>query len=119
MDGQWHEGQEGQELKLDEVSESSASPEVAEVYGRIKDTLRVGVVNYVWRVFAAKPQFLKAAWEQLEHLVDWPIEANRFRWRRLIELVVVGRSSILGMRSVLGLRTVVDARPVPGLRVTT
>jgi hypothetical protein len=58
------------DLKFQEVSESDAPPEVEEVYGRIKETLRVGVVNYVWRVFATKPAFLRTVWDQLEPAVD-------------------------------------------------
>jgi hypothetical protein len=61
---------EGKDLRLKEVEEKDASGEVAEVYGRIKETLRTGVVNYVWRVFATKPKFLSAVWGELEPAVD-------------------------------------------------
>jgi Halocarboxylic acid dehydrogenase DehI len=58
------------ELDVPEVPENKASGEVADVYGRIKDTLRAGVVNFVWRAFASKPRFLTAVWERLEPCVD-------------------------------------------------
>jgi hypothetical protein len=56
--------------KLDEVSEKQASGEVAEIYGRIKEALQVNMVNFVWRVFATKPRFLAAVWNELEPSVD-------------------------------------------------
>jgi hypothetical protein len=58
------------DLKLQDVGEAGAPGDVAEVYDRIKRTLRVGTVNYVWRVFASKPDFLRAVWDQLEPAVD-------------------------------------------------
>ena len=62
--------QSARELELREVGEADAPPEVTEVYGRIKETLRVSVVNFVWRVFATKPAFLRGVWDQLEPAVD-------------------------------------------------
>lgn len=58
------------DLKLDRVTSDDASPEVGEVYGRVKETLRTGVVNLVWEVFATKPRFLQAVWAELEPAVD-------------------------------------------------
>jgi hypothetical protein len=58
------------DLKLAEVSEKKASGEVADVYERIKKALQVNTVNLVWRVFATKPQFLTAVWEELEPAID-------------------------------------------------
>ena len=58
------------DLDLEEVSEKRAPEEVSRVYERIREVLRANVVNYVWRVFATKPKFLEAAWDQLEPAVD-------------------------------------------------
>ncbi|MFN2543367.1 MAG: halocarboxylic acid dehydrogenase DehI family protein [Actinomycetota bacterium] len=58
------------DLQLTEVEEHHAPEDVARVYGRIKETLRANVVNFVWRVLAAKPAFLEAVWNQLEPAVD-------------------------------------------------
>jgi hypothetical protein len=58
------------DLSLTEVYDKQASGEVAETYDRIKQALQANVVNFVWRVFATKPQFLEAAWNELEPAVD-------------------------------------------------
>ena len=58
------------DLNLKEVSDSGAPEDVSKVYQRIRETLRANVVNYVWRVFATKPRFLEAVWDQLEPAVD-------------------------------------------------
>ena len=58
------------ELELKEIPEKGAPEEVARVYSRIKDTLQANVVNFVWRVFATKPRFLEAVWDQLDPAVD-------------------------------------------------
>lgn len=58
------------DLQLPEVDENGAPEDVARVYGRIKETLRANVVNFVWRVLASKPPFLEAVWNQLEPGVD-------------------------------------------------
>src|SRR5256885_6787908 len=58
------------ELELKEIPEKGAPGEVARVYSRIRDTLQANAVNMVWRVFATKPRFLEAMWDQLEPAVD-------------------------------------------------
>lgn len=58
------------DLVLDEVSEKDASGEVATTYERIKEGLRSSFVPFMWRVFATKPAFLRAAWDQVEPAVD-------------------------------------------------
>ena len=62
--------QSRRQLRIDEVAERSASGQVAELYHRIRDTLRVGTVGDVWRVLATKPNLLAAMWDELEPAVD-------------------------------------------------
>ncbi|MGH2442869.1 MAG: halocarboxylic acid dehydrogenase DehI family protein [Chloroflexota bacterium] len=49
-----------------EVSEADAQGAVKAIYDDIKNTLRVPVVNLVFRVLATQPDFLQLAWRQLE-----------------------------------------------------
>jgi hypothetical protein len=56
--------------KLPEVKRDDAPEDVREVLDRIRETLRVSVDSYIWRVFATKPRFLRAAWDELEPGVD-------------------------------------------------
>ena len=58
------------DLKLDEVPEDKAPADVAEIYEDVKNTLRVNIVNLVWRVFATKPKFLEALWGELKPAGD-------------------------------------------------
>jgi halocarboxylic acid dehydrogenase DehI len=58
------------DVKLPEVKESEASGEVREAFDRINETLRLSTTNHIWRVFATKPRFLRAVWDQLEPVVD-------------------------------------------------
>jgi halocarboxylic acid dehydrogenase DehI len=58
------------DLKLQEVDEKQASPEVKDLYDRIKDVLQSNVVSSAWQVFASKPTFLSAVWNELEPAVD-------------------------------------------------
>lgn len=62
--------QRRRDLELSEVDEKGAPAEVQQTYDRIKDTLRVNLVNFVWRVFANRPQFLETVWRELEPAVD-------------------------------------------------
>lgn len=57
-------------LNLRGVGENQAPPQVQEIYERIKNVLRVNVVSAPWQVFATKPRFLTAVWNQLEQAVD-------------------------------------------------
>ena len=93
----------GRSLQLEEVSEKGASPEVAEVYGRIKDTLRANTVSPVWRVFATKPRFLSAVWDQLEPAVDEGfMQAAEAIRAAALERVREGAPSITDQRPALG-----------------
>jgi hypothetical protein len=68
--GQQNERRRRRDLELEEIPEQKASGDVAEIYRDIKDTLRAGVVNFVWRVFATKPKFLEAVWGEVKPAVD-------------------------------------------------
>ena len=47
------------------VSERDARGEIADIFADIRDTLRVPVVNLIWRHFATLDGGLLAAWEAL------------------------------------------------------
>jgi serine/threonine protein phosphatase PrpC len=49
-----------------EVSEESAEGPVKQIYADIKDTLRVPIVNLVFRTLATHPDYLQLAWNQLK-----------------------------------------------------
>lgn len=49
-----------------EVSEAQAEGVVKTIYGEIKDTFRVPVVNLVFRVLATHPDYLQLAWTALQ-----------------------------------------------------
>lgn len=52
-------------LSISEVSEADAKPPVKGVYDDIKATLRVPVVNLVFRVLATQPDYLQLVWQNL------------------------------------------------------
>jgi len=51
---------------LAEVSEASAEGTIKTIYGDIKDTFRVPIVNLVFRVLATHPDYLQVAWRNLK-----------------------------------------------------
>lgn len=50
---------------LGEVMPEGASPEVARLYEDIRDTLRVPIVNFLFRVLANRPEYLEHTWSAL------------------------------------------------------
>jgi hypothetical protein len=46
-----------------QVAESDATGEIAEIYADIRTTLRVPIVNLVWRYLAATPGALRSCWQ--------------------------------------------------------
>lgn len=47
---------------LDDVMPGQGSPEIEEIYDDIRATLRVPVVNFVFRAAATEPPWLTCAW---------------------------------------------------------
>lgn len=52
--------------RITEVSDEDASPKVKAIYDDIKSTLRVPVVDVVFRLLASYPYFLEVAWRGLK-----------------------------------------------------
>lgn len=74
--------------RLPEVSESEAPPEVQAVFTEITRTVRVPFPSLLWRVLAADPPVLRAAWRAVApNLRTLAAEraADRLRERALIE----------------------------------
>lgn len=74
--------------RLPEVSESDAPPEVQEIFTDIARTVRVPYVGLFWRVLAADPPVLRAAWRAVApNLRTLAAEhtADQLRERALIE----------------------------------
>ena len=91
------------DLELPEVSEGDATGEVAEIYDRIRTKLRAGVVPYVWRTFATRPQLLRGLWEAVEPAIDEGFfEAAEGIRALAIERVREGASGIEDHRALLG-----------------
>lgn len=74
--------------RLPEVRESEAPPDVQAIFTEITRTVRVPFLGLFWRVLAADPPVLRAAWRAVAHnLRTFAIEraADRLRERALIE----------------------------------
>lgn len=77
-----------------EIPESDAPPPIKAIYDDIKATLRVPLVNLVFRVLAANPDFLEIAWQQLRpnaRTVFFERRADDIRLAAVTGMLAMGR----------------------------
>jgi hypothetical protein len=94
-DGHERELERGMELvsRVHDVDEDELTPQVRKIFEDLRSTLRVPLVNYLFRALARYPAFLEEAWFHVRpHLRTraFELEADRLRAEALLEPVPEG-----------------------------
>ena len=77
---------------IEMIEEDQASPEIREIYEDIKEGLGIDFVPNMYRVMAARPDYLRVNWDKIKTVMQGPGKLNALTK----EAIAVAVSAVMG-----------------------